>query len=81
MLTFVGLSCIITHLKNFSYRRKGAFFGRKQWRHTAVSVRPHRGATEFSPPELVLVHKIATNCEYFTNHIMQYVRQYFYNEK
>ena len=32
---------------------KGAFFGRKQWRHTAVSVRPHRGATEFSPLELI----------------------------
>ena len=78
MLTFVGLSCIITPLKHFSYRRnvpKGAFFGRKQWRHTAVSVRPHRGATEFSPLELILVHKIAPNCEYFTNHLIQY----FYN--
>ena len=60
---------------------KGAFFGRKQWRHTAVSVRPHRGATEFSPLELILVHKIAPNCEYFTNHLMQYVLQYFYNKK
>ena len=83
MLTFVGLSCIITPLKHFSYRRnvpKWAFFGRKQWHHTAVSVRPHRGATEFSPLELILVHKIAPNCEYFTNHLMQYVLQYFYNK-
>ena len=48
---------------------------------TAVSVRPHRGATEFSPLELILVHKIAPNCEYFTNHLMHYVLQYFYNKK
>ena len=60
---------------------KGAFFGHKQWRHIAVSVRPHRGATEFSPLELILVHKIAPNCEYFTNHLTQYVLQYFYNKK
>ena len=31
--------------------------------------------------ELILVHKIAPNCEYFTNHLMQYVLQYFYNKK
>ena len=55
---------------------KGAFFGRKQWRHISVSVRPHRGATEFSPLELIPVHNIARNCEYFTNHLMQYVLQY-----
>ena len=42
----------------------GAFFGRKKWRHTAVSVRPHRDATAFSSLELILVHKIAPNCEY-----------------
>ena len=42
---------------------------------------PHRGATEFSPLELILAHKIAPNCEYFTNHLMQYVLQYFYNKK
>ena len=49
------------------------------------TVAPHCGfckaATEFSPLELILVHKIAPNCEYFTNHLMQYVLQYFYNKK
>ena len=49
--------------------------------HTAVSLRPQRGATEFSPLEVILVHKITPNCEYFTNHLMQYVLQYFYNKK
>ena len=37
------------------------------------TVAPHRGATEFSPLKLSLVHNIAPNCEYFTNHLMQYV--------
>ena len=44
--------CPFQYYSRYYLRRnvpKGAFFGRKQWRHTAVSVRPHRGATEFSP--------------------------------
>ena len=43
------------HLKHFSWRRnirKATFFGRKQWRHTS-----HRGATDFAPLALILVHK------------------------